>query len=254
MPRRVKPKKRPVESDPDFTFVDHARKDTFADALKRPVSVIAIALSVFIAAGVFYLQRGFISTDLPALEVSYEFVPNQGLTKGVPVAIKVGRLTVFMVSDPMDGEGGARRAKELVERLGEQLARIRDERGKKVHVETESGKLPSLILANSNDEERELLIQLTEEDLKLSNEVEAKKLARNWAERLTDAIKVLAFAEPPKFSTGSEFGAALTAMYNASRLEHGAITEYSLSEAFEKLSPAQREALEVLPQGGDKEQ
>ena len=58
---------------------------------------------------------------------------------------------------------------------------------------------------------------------------------------------MLAFAEKPKFTSGSNFGNVLERMYLSSQMDKGLITEDSLTESFEALSPRERLILETLP-------
>ena len=64
---------------------------------------------------------------------------------------------------------------------------------------------------------------------------DAKLLARIWAERLTDAMRLLIFGEPPEFSRDSPFGSALDTLYVNAAAEAGALTTNALNEAFEEL-------------------
>ncbi len=104
-----------------------------------------------------------------------------------------------------------------------------------------------ILLTEEDGTGEEVVVQMTQEDLTLAGDTEAKRVARTWAERLTDTLKVVAFKEPPKFTKGTEFGNALTAMYAGARDEKGIIRSSSLNDSFEALPPRQKLALETLP-------
>ena len=94
--------------------------------------------------------------------------------------------------------------------------------------------------------------------MKLAGDEDPKRVARIWAERLTDGLKVLQFGEPPKFTIGSDFGNALETLYLNARSEEGGISTDSIDDSFEKLSDEQKLSLTTFPapekpaeQGGD---
>ena len=244
---------RPLEQDgAEFTFADRAKGATFQAVLKRPVIVATIALVITIGVFVAFLESGSLEIELPVPEVSYTLLPNEGRTSGVPIAIKLNQIAIFMVNDPLQGGGGAVRAQELVDRVQRSVDRAVSERGKSLSIDNETGQLPAIVLAEADGTGKEVLIQMTREDLALAGDSDAKRVARTWAERLTDTLKVIAFAEPPKFTKGTEFGNALTAMYAGARDEKGIIRGSSLNDSFQALPPRQKLALETLPSRGPK--
>ncbi len=237
----------PHQAGAEFTFAERAKGATFQAVLKRPVTVAAITLVIAIGGFVAFLESGSLEISLPVPEVSYNLLPNEGRTSGVPIAIKLNQIAVFMVNDPLQGGGGARRAQELVDQIQQAVDRAVDERGKALRIDNETGPLPAIVLTENDGTEREVVVQMTREDLTLAGDTDAKRVARTWAERLTDTLKVVAFAEPPKFTKGTEFGNALVAMYAGARGEKGFIRSRALNDSFEALPPRQRLALETLP-------
>ncbi len=244
---------RPLEQDgAEFTFADRAKGATFQAILKRPVTVATIVLLITVGVVVALLESGSIELELPVPEVSYTLLPNEGRTSGVPITIKLNQIAVFMVNDPLQGGGGAQRARELVDQIQRSVDRAVGERGKSLSIDNEKGQLPAIALAEADGTGKEVLIQMTPEDLALAGDLDAKRVARIWVERLTDTLKVIAFAEPPKFTKGTDFGDALMAMYTGARDEKGFIRGSSLNDSFEALPPLQRLALETLPSRGPK--
>ena len=239
---------RPLEPDgTEFTFADRAKGATFQAILKRPVTVAAITLVIAIGVFVAFLESGSLEIELPVPEVSYTLLPNEGRTSGVPIAIKLNQIAIFMVNDPLQGGGGAQRARELVDQIQRSVDRAVSEPGKSLSIDNEKGQLPAIVLTEGDGTGKEVLVQMTREDLALAGDIDAKRVARIWVERLTDTLKVIAFAEPPKFTKGTEFGDALIAMYAGARDEKGIIRSSSLNDSFEALPPLRRLALETLP-------
>jgi hypothetical protein len=110
-----------------------------------------------------------------------------------------------------------------------------------------NSELPAIVISRPDGTERRTLVQLDAGDLTLVGESDGKRVARVWAERLTDSIKVYIFGEPPKFSKGTAFGDSIDALY-ATALQHGgAISKSSLDFAFASLNDRQKQALENLP-------
>ena len=239
---------RPLEQDgAEFTFADRAKGATFQAILKRPVTVATIVLVIMIGVVVALLESGSLEIELPVPEVSYTLLPNEGRTSGVPIAIKLNQIAIFMVNDPLEGGGGAQRAQDLVDQIQRSVDRAFAEQGKALRIDNKTGNLPAIVLTEEDGSGKEVLIQMTPEDLALAGDTDAKRVARIWAERLTDTLRVIAFAEPPKFTKGTDFGNALTAMYTGARDEKGFIRGSALNQSFEALPPLQRLALETLP-------
>ena len=241
-----KPTPPAAEGARDFTFTDQVKKPTLKARLSQPVSVAAIALAAAVVAFVVYLEAGRARGSLPALEVTYDLLPNEGKTSGVPVAIKLNQIAVFVVNDPMDGGSGATRAKKIVDTLQQAVTTLKDEPGKVITLDEESA-LPAIVQQEDDGSQPTVLVQLMQEDLTLANESDAKRLARVWAERLTDAIKVVAFGEPPEFSTGTDFGNAIETLYVTANARGGSISQGSLEQAFDGLTDGERLVLQTVP-------
>jgi hypothetical protein len=92
-----------------------------------------------------------------------------------------------------------------------------------------------------------VLIQLQPEDVILAQHDDPKFVARVWAERITDALKVFMFGEEPHFTLGSEFGLALDAMYLQAQAAKQGLSLGSLNDAYDKLSDVQQMALADFP-------
>lgn len=242
------PQPQPAGNQPTHIEEDFARqqeKTSLRAILARPSSLAAIGLGLVLAAVVVYLEFVDPHADLPVPQVSYALLPNQGKTTGVPIAIKLNQVTVFEIDDPMEGGAGASRAPAIVERLQNAVSDLRKNPGKAVTYITESGST-EIVLQNVDGTERRLLIRLEEGDLALAGNIEQARLARVWAERLTDALKVLAFGEAPEFSTGTDYGTAIESLYALARTG-GRVSKGSLDDAFAQLNDSQRLALETVP-------
>jgi hypothetical protein len=178
--------------------------------------------------------------------ISYTLLPNEGKTKGIPVAIKVNQLTVFLIDDPVEGEG-AGRAKEIVNTLDQTIRPLKAGSDVRFAVETLNGR-PAIVEVTEAGPQPKTLVSVTEGDVALAGETDANRVAAQWAERLTDAVKVFIFGEAPTFSTGTAFGDSLLAMYKAAAAENrGKVSKKSLEQAFQRLPEAQRQALEAPP-------
>ena len=214
--------------------------------LKQPVFLAAGVLGLCVIGLIFWLESGRIYVELPAPEVTYELLPNDGLTEGVPVAIKVADVSVFRIDDPMTS-GGAERAKQVQADLQAAIEEAEDEPAPRtITIDLESAELPAIVQTNVSGEERRVLIQLTEGDLIQANTDDAKWLARLWAERLTDALKVTMFGEAPSFTQGTEFGEALELLYDQARVD-GPVSRGSLNDAYENLGEPEQVALANFP-------
>ena len=100
----------PVQPPADFSFVEQVKKPTAASVLKQPVMIAAILLVIAVGCFIAYLEYGGGRSSLPEIEVSYTLLPNEGKTEGVPIAIKLNDIAVFVVNDPLKGGGGSVRA------------------------------------------------------------------------------------------------------------------------------------------------
>lgn len=236
----------PDENSGEFAFTKQAKKKSAKSILKQPVAIAAILLAIGVGVLVLYLETGGIISNLPEIEVTYTLLPNEGKTDGVPIAIKLNEIAVFVINDPLEGGGGAARARSVVDSLQESVTILKEEPGKIITLD-EADKFPAIVQQAKDGTERRLLVKLTQEDLTLAGETNPKRLARVWAERLTDAVKLIAFGEAPEYSTGTEFGDAINALYAAAQATGGSVSEGSLEEAFEILNDSQKLVLETVP-------
>ncbi len=239
------PRRPPTETD-NFTFDKRVKKPTLKSVLKQPITIAATVLVLGVVGLVMYLERGDM-TNLPEPDITYTLLPtNQGLTDGVPVTIKLNKIALFVVDDPMEGGAGASRAKDTVEKLKRVVEVLKENPGKVITLD-ESYNRMAIVQQNHDGTERQLIIRLSKGDLTLAGETDEKRLARVWAERLTDSLKVIAFGEAPEFSTGTEFGDAIEALYALARQRYGTISQDALDGALELLTDPQRLALETVP-------
>lgn len=230
----------------EFEFHDAGNKPSAGEVMKKPSTIISIVLGLAVVGLVIWLQQRAVSTELPPPRVSYELLPNIGLTEGVPIAIKINQVAVFQISDPLAAGGSAERAGEIVENLEGAIQDLVDAPGREITLD-ESGDYPTIIQMAPDGTGVRSIIQPNADDLILAGIEDPKAVARIWAERLTDALKALMFAEPPEFTQGTEFGHALDAMLLGARGERGAISKESLDESFERLSDAEKLTLAELP-------
>jgi hypothetical protein len=236
-----------VPKPTSFTFAEQVKPPTWRDVVFRPLTVFVACAVAAIGFFVYYLIQKTSGPDLPLPTISYTLLPNEGKTKGVPVAIKVNQLTVFMIDDPMDAEG-ATRAKQIVATLQDIIRPLKAENtgGIRFAVDTVNGR-PAILEVTQDGPDRRTITSVTEGDMALAGETDPMRLAGQWAERLTDAIKVFVFGEAPNFSTGTEFGDTLLVMYKAAAGSAGKVSKKSLDAAFAHLPPAQQRALETPP-------
>ena len=240
------PKPLPAGGKSDFTFTDQVKKPTLKARLSQPVSIAAITLAMGVMALIVYLEVGRVRADLPTPEVSYTLLPNDGKTDDVPIAIKLNQIAVFVVDDPIQGGAGAARAKKIVDVLQQAVLALKDEPGKVITLDEETP-LPAIVQQEHDGTQRTVIVQMIPGDLTLAGETDAKRLARVWAERLTDVLKVIAFGEAPEFSIGTDFGSAIETLYATARERQGLISQSSLDDAFAGLTDGERLVLETVP-------
>ncbi|MBI1357962.1 MAG: hypothetical protein GC160_26795 [Acidobacteria bacterium] len=222
------------------------RQRSFKEIMRQPVSVAVLSLTLGVAGLVGYLERGSFQADLQPPKVTYELLPNEGITEGVPIAIKLNEVAVFKIDDPMQG-GAANRAKEVVAAIEEAINELVENPGRIVTLDVESAKLPSIVQKNIDETEQRMLIQVTEGDVKLSGQDDPKWVARMWAERVTDAFKLFIFGEAPRFTESTDFGEALTTMYLRAREQKRGVSKGSLEDAYESLTDMQKSSLLSFP-------
>jgi len=236
----------PPTHDDGLEFAERAQGKTLKSVLKEPVMIAAGVLALCIVGFVIYLESGNYQGSLPPPEISYELLRNEGLTEGVPIAVKVNHVSVFMIDDPMAG-GQPARAKEIVANLEGALEDLRAEPGRTITIITDDAALPTIVQSKVDGSERRVLIQLTPGDVVISEQPDPKWLSRTWAERVTDSFKVYMFGEAPKFAVSDDFGAALTTLYLNAKGEKASVSIGGLDDAYEDLSPEQQVALASFP-------
>ena len=230
----------------ELTFGERAKGKDLKTTLKQPVFLAAFLLFLGVVGLIYYLERGRINVELPPPEVTYELLPNQGLTEGVPIAIKINQVSVFQIDDPMQG-GSATRAKEVVAALEGAVQDLVDDPGRVVTLDLESSELPAIVQDNPEGTGRRVLVQITQGDLVLSGQEDPKWVARVWAERVTDSFKLFVFGEPPLFSMGADFGTALQEMYDRAMDERAAISLGGLNRAYEAMPDTEKAKLADFP-------
>jgi len=243
-----KPSAKPsgLQDNRGLVFGEELEDRSWKGMIFRPFTLAAAALLVGVLLFVAFLEDRSIDRSLPLPEVSYSLQRNEGITAGVPIAIKMNQVTVFLIDDPMEGGTGAERAKQVVASLQATVQMLQNHPGRTVTLDINS-ELPSIVISKPDGTERRAIVELQPGDLTLVGETDGKRVARIWAERLTDAVKVLVFGEPPKFTKGTEFGDSLDALYATAMQRGGAISKGSLDFAFAALNDRQRLALETVP-------
>ncbi len=226
-----------------------AKGDSFRQVLAKPVTVVAVVLGLAIVGIVFFLQQDPAALTLGLPEAKYELLQNEGLTPGVPIAIQLGPLTLFEISDPMAGGAGAGRAKQIVESLGTAVTELAETPGRVITIDTGTDLgMPRIIQKEGPNAEASLeIVSVTSDDMVLAKTENAKLLARIWAERLTDSLRLLIFGQPPEFSRDTRFGTALDTLHGTAVRESGALTTDALMTAFDQLPIELREALTSFP-------
>ncbi len=231
-----------------FTFADQVAKPSWKEIALRPMTIFVACGVTAIAFFVWYLNFRTSGGDLPLPTMTYTLLPNKGETKGVPVAIKINQATVFMIDDPMDG-GGAARAKKIIASLDETMRPLKaDPNAGGIRFAVDDRRPVILVISQASGDKKELAT-VTEGDVTLAGDNDAMHLAGQWAERLTDAVKVFAFGEVPSFSMETEFGQALLSMFKQAAGSQGKVSKQTLDAAFQRLSAGQRHALEAPPTG-----
>ncbi len=223
--------------------------DSIRQVLTKPVTIVAMALGLLIVVLVVFLQRDPASLTLEVPEARYELLQNEGLTRGVPIAIRLGPLTVFQISDPLAGGGGAARAKQVVDNLTLAVNDLAETPGRVITIEMAGAEgMPKIVQKEFSDSEESLeIVQVSSDDLALAKTENAKLLARVWAERLTDSLRLLLFGDPPEFSRDTPFGGALDALYVNAVSQGGPLTTDGLNAAFDELPEDLRQALISFP-------
>jgi hypothetical protein len=234
------------QGDEKFVFGEDLEDHSWKALIFQPLT---LAVAAVVVGGLLvwaYLQQNSIDRTLPVPDITYDLQRNEGVTAGVPIAIKINQVTVFLINDTMESGAGAERAKQITSNLQDTVAMLQNQPGRTVTLDID-GELPEIVISRPDGTERRAIVRLEPGDLSLVGETDGKRVARVWAERLTDAIKVFVFGEPPKFSTGTEFGDSLEALYATALQRGGAISKGALDVAYDSLNDGQKHALETLP-------
>lgn len=226
-----------------------SKGDSIRQILAKPVVIVAIVLGFVVAGVVVVLQQGPSALTLETPEARYELLQNQGRTQGVPIAIQLGPLTVFHISDPMAGGSGAGRAKQVVESLSAVVQQLSETPGRVITIDTAAAEgMPRIVQKETPDAPEALeIVSVTSDDMALVETDDPKLLARIWAERLTDSLRLLIFGQPPEFSRDTLFGVGLDTLYGTALRESGSLTSDSLMAAFNQLSADLQDALTSFP-------
>ncbi len=226
-----------------------AEQESLKQILAKPVTLVAISLGVVVIGLVFYLQQdpGALTLEVP--EVRFELLPNQGVTEGVPVAIRMGSFLLFQISDPVSGPAGAARSKQVVANLTQALDELVANPPQVITIQAGAAEELQTIVQKEFTDSPDFLeiVSVTADDMALANTDDAKLLARIWASRLTDAMRLLIFGEPPEFSRDSPFGSALDTLYVNAANEAGALTTDALDTAFAEMPIDLQKALTEDP-------
>ena len=202
------------------------------------VGVIAVGLAVW------YLIGTTGSGALPLPTVSYTAMPGDSKAKGTPVVIKMDQFALFLIDDPAPPGGPGSRTSQIVSALNRSVQLAKQSNEIRYQVDRFQGQAVIFMTDEQKTGDTKELVTITEGDLALAGETDGVRLASQWAERLTDVVRILLFGDPPTFTKGTEFGEALQTMYKAAAGSNRKVTKRSLDAAFQKLMPSQRRALE----------
>ncbi len=238
-----------ASSDELRGFEAGSKGESLRQMASKPVVIVAAVMAVLILGLVLYLQQDPEALRLAAPEARYELLPNLGRTEGIPIAIYLGPVTVFQISDPAAGGGGAIRARQVVDNLAAAVQQLMDSPGRVITIGSGGAEgMPTIVQKEKEDTPDSLeIVQVTADDLTLAMGDDPKLLARVWAERLTDTLRLLIFGQPPEFSRDTAFGGALDTLYVNVLNEDGRLTTEGLSTAFEALSDELRSDLISFP-------
>jgi hypothetical protein len=202
------------------------------------VGVIAVGLAVW------YLIGTTGSGALPLPKVSYAAVTGDSKAKGTPVVIKMDQFALFLIDDPEQPGGPGSRTRQIVSALDRSVQLAKQSNEIRYRVDRFQGEAVIFMTDEQKTGDTNKLVGITEGDLALAGETDGVRLASEWAERLTDVVRILLFGDPPTFSKGTEFGEALLTMYKGGVGSNRKVTKRSLDASFQKLMPSQRRALE----------
>ena len=227
---------------------DRARGESLKQSLSKPVSIVGIVLALAVVGFTVFLEQDPTTLRLEIPEVRYELMRNEGLSDGVPIAIRIGKLMVFQISDPISGNQGALRAKQVVESLSGAVNELAEDPPRVITIENSDGGNPAVVQREYEDSGESLkIVTITEDDLLLAKTDDSKLLARLWAERLTDTMRLLLFGQAPEFSRSTPFGAALDTLYVNAINAEGSMTTHTLETVFNELPVHMQLALTEEP-------
>ena len=228
---------------------DRARGESLKQILTKPVSIVGITLALIVVGITIMLEQDPTTLRLEIPEVRYELMRNEGLSGGVPIAIRLGNLLVFQISDPISGSQGAQRAKQVVESLTSALNELAEDPPRVITIEnTAADGGPVIVQKEYEDSDHSLeIVSVTSDDLLLAKIDDSKLLARLWAERLTDSMRLLLFGQAPEFSRDTPFGAALDTLYVNAVNSEGSMTTATLNDVFDDLPVELQRALTEDP-------
>lgn len=246
---RRQPSGVPQPSGELESLASGSKSESLRQILAKPKVFVGIILAIAVLGVVLILQQDPSSLTLELPEAKYELLPNEFRTAGHPIAIHLGPLALFQISDPAAGGAGAMRAKQIVDSLNTAVEELRESPGRVITIDSDADEgMPRIVQKETSDAEAAFeIVSVTSDDMLLMETDNAKLLARVWAERLVDSLRLLIFAQPPEFSRDTEFGAALDTLYGNAIRESGSLTSDVLAATFEQLPAAQREALTSFP-------
>jgi hypothetical protein len=202
------------------------------------VGVIAVGLAVW------YLIGTTGSGALPLPTVSFAALTGDSKAKGTPVVVKMDQFALFLIDDPEQPGGPGSRTRQIVNALNRSVQLAKQSNEIRYRVDRFQGEAVIFMTDEQKTGDSDKLVNVTAGDLALAGETDGVRLASQWAERLTDVVRILLFGDPPTFSKGTEFGEALLTQYKGAVGSNRKVTKRSLDAAFQKLMPSQRRALE----------
>ena len=216
---------------------ERAQGESLKQILSKPVTKVAIVLGLAVVGVTILLEQDPTTLRLEVPEARYELMRNEGLSEGVPIAIRIGQFMVFQINDPISGGQGAQRAKQVVESLTAALEELAEDPPRVITIESSAvGGDPVVVQKEYSDSAESLeIVTVTDQDLRLAKTDDSKLVARLWAERLTDTMRLLLFGQAPEFSRDTPFGAALDTLYVNAVNAEGSMTTATLNSVFEEL-------------------
>jgi hypothetical protein len=184
------------------------------------------------------------SGALPLPNVSFTPVTGDSKAKGTPVVIKMDQFALFLIDDSAPPGSPGSRTSQIVSALNRSVQLAKQTNEIRYQVDRFQGHAVIFMTDEQKTGDTKELVSITEGDLALAGETDGVRLASQWAERLTDVVRILLFGDPPTFTKGTEFGEALQTQYKGAAGANRKVTKRSLDAAFQKLMPSQRRVLE----------